>query len=398
MKRGHRTVFFLLLLLLLGGCSAVPGAGKGAIDFEEIFEARRNDENQVVSTTELDVDGDSEEEWVVLYRYDPYLEEDWDNTPVQAIVYDALPCDPPLIHNWTLPFPDNDYLGEGARIRVFLDDWLDSSDARETPEELVFYGEGPANTLSIYRFHDYNENFPCRPVDDSKQGFSLLGFFRSNGRILWDVRENEDGSKTTIVTTFQRTAYERSQLAIKSVYAPLETAVGDTFIGANGRTIGPQEQTVAFMFGTPDEPVESPYPEKAVAAFFLALGAQGNNGRARELLTPELAQQFDERTWGLDLRPDQLNRVLIYSISYTPDRDAELTYLEREVSAVVVPVDTNNQRLAPRRLTWRVRGFYENPDDNPEDCEWRLADLIGVEVTPGLGYDVTPGVRDLAHR
>jgi hypothetical protein len=268
--------------------------------------------------------------------------------------------------------------------------WLDSADERESDEELVIYGQGPSNTLSIFRYHNYQERFPCAPLDEAQQGFGLLGFFRANGDIKWDVIEEADGSVTTVITTYQRTAYERSQLAIKSIYAPRQSAAGETFLDPNGRRIAPQEQSVAFMFGTPDIPMDSPYPEKAIAAFYLALGADGNNERARSFLTQELADAFYARPWGLDMTPDQLKRVLIYSIAYTPDREAELSQLEREVTVTVVPVTMDNQRLAPRQLTWRLIGIVQ---DDPEDCEWRLAELLGVEeapVTPGLGY-LEPG-------
>ncbi|MGH2544219.1 MAG: hypothetical protein ACRDIB_15590, partial [Ardenticatenaceae bacterium] len=314
---------------------------------------------------------------LVFYRYDPYQTEDWENTPIQGIVYDAIPCDPPTIHNWHIPSPDNDYLGEGSTIEATMEDWLASTDPREIEGELVVLSKGAATTLSIYRFHDYLDN-PCKPVDDTLQGFTLLGFFRANGRIVW----NEE-SKT--VTTYERTVYERSQMAIRSVYAPRDTPAGQTFIGETGTTIQAQEQTVDFMFGQPASPLDSPYPEKAVAAFFLALGSQGDNERARTYLADELKAAFYERPWGLDLTPDQLNRVLIYSISYSPDPQAEKAREDRQVTALVVPVDQNNQRLEPRRLTWRLVGIPIR--EKPEDCEWRLAELLGIEpgVTPGLG-------------
>lgn len=387
MKRSHLATRFatygallLLLVIVLAGCSLVPGSG-GAIRFDEIFEERRENENRVVKSEELDADGDGQDEWLVFYEFDPFEEEPWDNAPIKAVIYDALPCDPPILHTWRLPIPDNDYLGEGDRIDAFTQNWLDSADPGVATEELIIHGPGPANTLSIFRFDNDQPNFPCAPLDPNLQRFNLLGFFRADGRILWDVQANEEtGEVTTLITTYRRTAYERSQLAIKSVYAPRQTPQGETYLDAQGETIAPQEQTVAFMFGTPAIPLDSPYPEKAVAAFYLALGI--DNEGAQRFLTEELAAQFDQRTWGLDIPPSELSRVLIHSISYTPDVNEELAHLEREVTVVVVPVNQNNQQLAPRRLTWRLRGFVV---DNPEDCEWRLAELLGVEVTPGLG-------------
>lgn len=370
----RRTLLLILCVALLTvGCSGALGRDKGAIRFEEIFEERRADEMQIVQTVELDADGDGEDEWAVLYRYDPFEREEWANAPIQAIVYDAVPCDPPIIHAWRLPIPDNDYLGEGEEIEARMEDWLASPDGRETTEELIIEGPGDANTLSIYRFHDYLQN-PCAPPDDTKQGFSLLGFFRANGRIL---RDETSGS----ITTYQRSNFERSQLSIRSLYQPRAVPAGQTFMTDAGRMKPPDEQSVDFLFGFPESPVDSPYPEKAVAAFYLSLGL--NNDRAASYLTDALAREFGARLWGLDVPAAQIERVLVYSLSYTPDRDAELARQDREVTAVVAAIDRSGVRYPPRRVTWRLIGL---PIPNEQDCEWRLAELKSVIVTEGLGY------------
>ncbi len=373
-RRATRALVLLLLALLLLGCSGGLGSNKGSIRFEEIFEERREDEMRIAETVELDVDGDGEDEWLVLYRYDPTQgEEEWENTPIQGIAYDAVPCDPPLIHAWRLPFPDNDYLGEGEEITASMEDWLGSSDPHEAAEELIIEAPGPANTLSIYRFRDEIQN-PCAPPDNTRQGFNLLGFFRANGRI---ERDETSGA----ITTYQRSTFERSQLAIRSVYQPRLGPTGQTFLNDDGRVKAPDEQSVDFLFAPPELPTDSPYPEKAVAAFYLALGQ--DHARASSFLTDALANEFDTRLWGLDVPASQISRVLIYSISYNPDRTAELARQDREVSAVVAAVDHNGVRYPPRRVTWRLVGI---PIPDEEDCEWRLAELKSVIVTEGLGY------------
>lgn len=362
-----------LITLLISSCSVGPGS-KGEIDFRDIFESRRGDQMQIQRTVELNIDNDRDEEWLVLYRYDPTQRQDWENTPIQGIVYDAIACDPPIIHNWRLPFPDNDYLGEGETIRAYTADWLASNESGAATNELIIDGPGPANTLSIYRFRDQLQN-PCARPDDSKQGFSLLGFFRSNGPITWD-------ETTRTITTFQRTSFERSQLAIRSTYRPVDRAGVESFLGDNGRTKNPDEQSIDFLYSQPTSPLESPYPEKAVAAFYLSLGTDRDNERARSFLTEELASEFENRPWGLDFNPSQIKRTLIYSISYTPDREAELAHRDREVTVLVAAVDQNNQRLPARRITWRLVGI---PIQGEPDCEWRLAEIKSVIVTDGLG-------------
>lgn len=376
-----RLLLLLLLLLAMSGCSIGPGASKGSIGFREIFESRRGDELRIERTVELDVDADGEDEWLVLYRYDPTLQQEWENTPIQGIVYDARACDPPTIQEWRLPFPDNDYLGEGEDIRASLQDWLANSGPNEVTQELIINGPGPVNTLSIYRFHDYLLD-PCKPADESKQGFTLLGYFQANGDIIWDA-------ETRTITTYQRGSYDRSQLAIRSLYAPRQSNIGETFIEPNGRMMSPNEQSVDFLYGFPRSPTDSPYPEKAVAAFYLALGQ--DNDRARSYLSDELASGFSQESWGLGLTPDRVSKVLIYSISYTPNREAELAHRDREVTVVVAPVDTNNQRLAPRRITWRLKGIAI---DGRKDCEWRLAEISTV-VTEGLGFNTLDPMMEL---
>lgn len=374
----------LLLTLVLSGCSTAVLTGKGEIPFAEIFEDR-TDQYQIVRTRELDSDGDGNDEWVVLYRFDPTLRAEWDNAPIHAAVYDAINCDPPMIQRWLLPSPDNDYLGEGDDADARLEDWLANPPNTTSPaEEMVIESNGPANTLSVWRWHDELNN-PCLQPDPNQQGYDLLGYFRANGII-------EHDEATGVITTFQRTQYERSQLAIKSIYG-VNTGqisgrdIGQHYLDGNGRPKRPDEQTIDFMYGQPTSPVDSPYPEKAVAAFFLSLGVDRDNARAQSFLTPELQTVFSTRQWGTGYTPDQLKRVLIYSISYTPDRNAELDRLDRIVKITVVPVDLNNARQEGREVTLRLKGY---PIPNSQDCEWRIAEVTGVIVTPGLGMTIPP--------
>ncbi len=386
-KRG--TLYWLIILLLtVSGCSIPAMSGGGSIPFTEIFENRSDDEYRLVRTQELDVDGDDQDEWVVIYQFDPTQREDWDNAPMQAVVYDAINCDPPMIQRWLLPFPDNDTIGEGDVGTAGVEDWLANGTTTISPiNELILQSEGAVNVLSLWRWRDELQN-PCLPPDTTKQGFQLLGFFRANGMI-----EYNDENK--IITTYQRTQYERSQLAIKSSYAPNRDANGaESYVDGNGDPKRPDEQTIDFMYGMPVSPVDSPFPEKAVAAFYLSMGVDRNNAFAQSFLTPELQPLFNERQWGTGYTPGQLKRVLIYSISYTPDREAELARLDRTVRITVVPVDLNNQRQEGREITLRLKGY---PIPNSQDCEWRIAEVTGVVVTPGLGLnDINARVVELA--
>lgn len=367
----------LLIVILLAcnsqGALSMPVLG-GSIPFNEIYNERRGDELNLERSVELDVDEDGENEWVVFYRYDQFAEQGWDSTPIQGVVYDAVPCDPPMIHTWRLPHYDNDYLGEGETVSAEMLDWLSTGDPRWATNELIVKGEAPkVNTWTFFRFHDFQDN-PCLPPNDAQQGFDLVGYFRANGTISYDPANHS-------VTTLHRTYYERSQLAIRAWYVPTKIEGNETFIGTNGKPVPPSEQSVAFLYDLPRSPMDSPYPEKAIASFYLMLGQ--DNARAKSFLADALQPGFDSNTFGTDLLPSQISRVLIYSISYEPDRDAELAHRDRIVRLVIAPVDKNNQRLQPREVTWRLIGI---PIPNEPDCEWRLAELIGAPVpTNGLG-------------
>lgn len=372
-------VLLVVILLACNAQGAISVGGKGgAISFAEIFDERRGDELKLSSSQELDVDGDGDEEWAVFYHYDPFERDEWDSTPIQGVVYDALRCDPPLIHTWRLPHYDNDYLGEGGSVVAEMADVLPSGRTGDSENELVVTGNAAGvNTLNLFRFHDYRAQPECSPPDESQQGFDLVGSFRANGRI--EINANEAGEALS-VTTYNRTTYERSQLAIRAQYAPVEYGGQKSFIKADGQRVGPAEQSVDFLFDYPRSPMDSPYPEKAVAAFYLRLGV--DNEQAKTFLVEALQASFDSNTFGTDLLPSQIKRVLIHSITYEPNREAELARQDRIVRLVIVPVNAQNQRLQPREVTWRLVGI---PIEGQEDCEWRLAELIGQTLTDGLG-------------
>ncbi|MGB0386240.1 MAG: hypothetical protein ACPGWR_15635 [Ardenticatenaceae bacterium] len=393
MKRIIRSAI-LLVALIISACSS-PIAGEGEIQFKEIFESRSfGNQIEVENTYEMDVDGDGLLEWVVLYRFDPTQEQPqesadrWSNTPIQGMVYDALPCDPPLLYNWYLPVPDNDYLGEGNSsdgqdISAYTDDWLNSNE-NEAENELIINGPGPVNTLSIYRFRHNNKN-GCQKPSHNTEGFDLLGFFRSNGPINPNL--GDDG-KVQSINTYERIGYERSQLAIRSTYEPISDTnkSHQTFI-KNNRTVNPTEQTIDFLYGQPESPQDSPYPEKAVAAFYLSVGEQENNQRAYDFLETKEGYTFENFLeapgWGLDIPPKDIDHVLIHSISYTPDVNKERAHQTRQVTVHVKPIPKNGSDLGARKITLQVVGV---PVDGDEvDCEWRLQEVKKVEVTEGLG-------------
>lgn len=368
----HASIFLLMLLgLTLAGCrisisNPIGGTSSGSISFEEIFEHRTDDQYRVELSTALDVDEDNEDEWLVLYRFDPMEGNSWANAPIHGVMYDAVRCnDVPKIREYELPTPDNDYLSEGG-LSVTLQDVLDgATKADQFPNELVILGpKAQLTNLAIYRFYD-RRGSPCQPVDESERGFKLLGFFRANAGV-W--REGERGS---IIVTKDRTVFERSQLAVRKTYTPKSDPTwGQSYLQPNGRLYPPDEQTVDFTYSLPRDPRDSPYPEKSVATFYLALG--NRNEKSQSFLADPLQGSFPT---GLQLQPDDIGRVLIYSLSYTPNVDAERRREERIVDVVVAAVDKQGNRQTPRRIRWKLTGV---PIPERQDCEWRLTELVSV--------------------
>lgn len=349
-----------------------------AVPFREIFEERRDDRFRLAETVRLDVDSDGEDEWVVFYRFDRYETGQWANTPIHGVVYDALVCDPPIIREYRLPAPDNDYLSE-AGISATLEEVLAEPGKSGSVPELVVFGSGEAQTLSFFRFFDNRTNF-CDPPPEGQRGFVALGFFRATA-----ISRDK-----AIVVTKDRTVFERSQLAIKKTYQPRDDpSVGQTYFQPNGLLVPPSEQTVDFRFRLPEDPRDSPYPEKSVATFYLALGR--DNAKARSFLADELQAGFETET-GLPIPASQVGRVLIYSLSYVPDVEAERRRDDRFVEVVVAAVDKQGNRLPPRRLRWRLVGV---PIPERQDCEWRMAELVSVsalapgEIPPAVVSDIS---------
>lgn len=376
---GRHVVFILIIIAtLLSGCGRPALAlfrdeRQDVIEFKELFEERYGDRYKLETVQRINVDADGDDEWIIFYRFDQYESGQWANTPIHGIVYDAIPCELPLIEGYRLPAPANDYLSEGG-ISISLEDVLAEPGKSGGTSELVVFGGGSVQTLTFFRFFDRRTN-PCLPVEEGQRGFTSLGFFRANAGI-------QRNGKT--IVTKDRTVLERSQLSIQKSYLPREDlSVGETYFEPDGRPVAPREQSVAFTFGLPQDPRDSPYPEKSVATFYLALGS--NNDKARSFLVDPLQPAFETST-GLPIPASQVGHVLIYSLSYTPDPEAERLRQDRFVEVVAAAVDKNGNRQPPRRLRWRLMGV---PIPERQDCEWRMAELVSVTA---LGPDESPEV------
>lgn len=231
------------------------------VSFEDAIPARLKDYLEVQSIKRVDTDGDGFREWVVFYMYE--LRDGI--KPVEGAVYDSDRGDPPVLFPYSLRPTDRDYLAEGIEgiaFQVTLDmvqviSEQNGPDQQDLPELIVQGG----NTLSIFTFRensaewDFPRNAPPR--------YPSIGSFRGSGGVAFDEETNR-------VTVYDRDGFERSQLAIRSVYAlnPATNTYLDSY--SSQKLAAPIISTIDFFEGPPVEVLNTTYPEKVVLAFYAA--------------------------------------------------------------------------------------------------------------------------------
>ena len=145
MKRLIPIVILAILAASLLQCESLGGATSlstsPSINLGQLIENRHPDRVDVSDVVEADFDEDGEAEWLVVYRYDPTLSGNFANAPSRALMYDAVSCEFPEFVRYTVPTPDNDYLGE-SQVQVRRVDFLKTNDSFETNQEIVFSSLG----------------------------------------------------------------------------------------------------------------------------------------------------------------------------------------------------------------------------------------------------------------
>ena len=182
------------------------------VDFYTVFP----DQYEVQQVIHEDTDGDEEEEWVVFYQFD--LADG--RRPYAGVVYDYDRGDPSPIFTYRLLPPDRDYLSEGA-IRFVLEDVVGASEAQPVPE-LFVYGQmstpedeekrtGKKLDADLTIFRHIPNSFDWEFPRDEPRRYQVIGTFRGDGGVYFD-----EEAKT--VTVLDRAGYDRSQLAVETVY------------------------------------------------------------------------------------------------------------------------------------------------------------------------------------
>jgi len=280
------TVLFLVLLFRLNPfpyirhAADVVGLGQ-LVNFDTAFAEGLPDalsaNIEVVSVERADTDADGFEEWVVFYLFDKRAR----NSPILGAVYDNDRGNPPVVFPYHLNAPDRNYLSEqqvfgpSLTVQELATDLTptDNNPAGVNVPELIIQS---ANELTIFRYRKNSDpwDFPR----DAPSRYEPIGFFRGNGGVTINLTQGApDYGRVNVI---DRNGYERSQLAIRSVYGlQIDHQTGnETYLdsipplGGVGapKLAAPLISTVDFYPTPPDDIFNTPYPEKIVLAFYAA--------------------------------------------------------------------------------------------------------------------------------
>jgi hypothetical protein len=344
-------LLWIVLSLAVAGC----GQPDTRLDFTKILpETQRPQEVQL-----LDADGDGEDEWIVFYKFD--LVEGTTGrkfSPIGGAVYDADHGDPPVVFPHELLLPDQVYLGEQncvAEVR----DLITTNDGKEL---LVsnYAEENLVVDLSVFHWYDQDKDDLSKSPGEEQQGYECLGSFHGSGGITID------GSRVVVK---ERTE-ERSQLSRKNVYKVKE----GSYFRLGGKELWPPEETsIEFTFGVPEDVAQSPYPEKIVLAFYLALGQDNSLAQTYLSETSGLKNLVGSSNFGTFASGDQIQKVLVKRIIYTPDKEKEERH-EPVVITVSVASVTSAREDQPRDVTWLV--IWEPSSEGVPKPGWKLHRMI----------------------
>jgi len=301
----------------------------------------------------LDTDGDGFKEWVVKYQYD--MANPAVRSPVAVAIYDNDRGNPPVLYPYRLVLPNRDYTGETDWFgtEVAMGDYI-KGDTTGRPEILV-RGHGTPAELALYRYDGTRKSEEWTDPRDYPPVYRCIGFFRG------DAVELPDANNRVVVVN---RIYDRSQLSKKEVY--LYDAARDTYLDATEKGPLPAKETwIDFTFNEPWDVAKSEYPEKVVLAYYKRFP----NGEVLPLMstlarehTKIAAQTRDANAYGLAVMPDQIDRILVQTLAYTPAAE-KIPYVDTQGTThlgAIVHVEftyyTKNEPTKPRShsVNWFV--------------------------------------------
>jgi hypothetical protein len=230
------------------------------VSFERAIPSNLEENLAVASIDRHDTDGDGSKEWIVFYQFDLQA----GRRPIGTAIFDNDRGSPPVIFPYQLRVPDRDYLAEDARsLQVSYQPVTadqNGPDGKDLDEILI----SDNNQLSIFRFKENSEiwDFPR----DAPPRYQPIGFFRGN--VDGTVKGATFDEITKDVTVINREPFERSQLAVRSVYAlnPVTNSYWDDFDSTV--LAAPIISTIDFYANPPDDILNTAFPEKIALAFY----------------------------------------------------------------------------------------------------------------------------------
>ncbi len=327
---------------------AVAQAQNKVVDFFSVFP----DKEKVQDVENVDTDGDGQKEWVVLYRFDLT----GGRSPYAGAIYDYDRGDPPVIFPYRLVPPDRDYLSDGF-ASLQLNDVVKLGETTPVPEIFISGGAGGANTdLDIFR-HVPN-SLPWEIPRDEPRRYQVIGSFRGDGGVAYNAT-----NKT--VTVLDRNGYDRSQLAVQSVYR-LDEARGTFMSQADPKKLGaPASSQVVFAFGMPADILDTPYPEKLVLGFYRTLAQkQSSTIKPEDFLTGQALIEYNRGNllyFGFPDVSGDVTQVKVTQLSYSPQTeafDASVTVLGKEPQLMTVSVGFESTQVGasaaqtPQPVRW----------------------------------------------
>ncbi len=316
---------------------AVAQAQNKVVDFFAVFPNK----DKVQDVENVDTDGDGQKEWVVLYRFD--LTDG--RSPYAGAIYDYDRGDPPVIFPYRLVPPDRDYLSDSA-VSLMLDDLVKLGETKPIPEVFITgttdATKSSANTdLTIFRY--VPNSLPWEVPRDEPRQYQVIGSFRGDGGVKYNA-----ASKT--VTVLNRGGYDRSQLAVQSVYT-LDEARGTFMSAADATKLGaPTSSAVVFSFGMPPDILDTPYPEKLVLGFYQTLAQkQTATVKPEDFLTGQALIEYSRGNllyFGFPDVSGDVAQVKVTQLSYSPQTeafDASVTVFGEQPRLMTVSVGFESQ-------------------------------------------------------
>lgn len=305
----------------------------------------------------VDIDGDGELEWLLIYRYDSAREG---RGPIGGVIYDAqvdisphqLGVPIPYRSAFLVPYkllPDT-HPGKGqgylADHRVDPPEQVDSNGNGKVDELVIRgYGHDPAMTrLSIFRW------------EGKEEGYSVQHFQGSGG--ITAVDSDKDGVIEKVIVSER--LYERSQLCRQR-----------THTRQSDGSYQPSDSSLVFCYGTPAHPF---YPEGVVLTFFLSSQQERQTEVMKPADEPGLMTPNGRRQ-ARDLGLHQVRSFRVLQFTYpgvAPPSGEPATAVNEELQGreqVQVWTDVVGDG-EPRTYCWRV--VNTSSQKVSEDTVWRI--------------------------